>query len=389
MTDRITVVFFKTAYDTLGGGSQMLLRLLDGLDKSKYELILLTQKRDVVAQEAEKIGVSVEIVPYCGALDTYDGGLLDGSIFKKFAAALRILQFNVEARSILEQADVLWIDEIRSYTTLLPYIILRNPITIWNIGLLQESDGILKWLHELALRTTDYVFIESYMQAENNFTESQFERYADKFEVFHKGINTNRFAPVTNDTAIDDESVFKIGTAALIHPRKNIDILIGAFAMLEREDVELHIAGEPAREGNKEYLNKLQDTVQEYGLESSVVFHGWVNDMPQFYSSLDVFVLVSDNEGIPGAIREAMSVGIPVIATDVGGTSEAVLDGETGFLVEPEDTKQISEKVSQLLDDSSKRKKFGRQGRRHIVEEFSIESYVRDYEQFLETITEK
>jgi len=83
-----------------------------------------------------------------------------------------------------------------------------------------------------------------------------------------------------------------------------------------------------------------------------------------------------------------MAMGVPVIATDVGGTSEAVLDGETGFLVEPENTEQLSEKVSQLLADSSKRRELGRRGQRHIVEKLSIESYVRDHEQFLETITE-
>ncbi len=105
--------------------------------------------------------------------------------------------------------------------------------------------------------------------------------------------------------------------------------------------------------------------------------------MPGYLNSLDVFVLPSLNEGIPGAVREALAMEVPVIATDVGGTSEAVVDGTTGYLVPVEDAEQIAWKVIQLLNDQSERRELGKQGRIHIIENFSIESYVRDYEKFL------
>jgi glycosyltransferase involved in cell wall biosynthesis len=183
-----------------------------------------------------------------------------------------------------------------------------------------------------------------------------------------------------------DREEYRVGTAASLTPRKGIKYLIDAFPAILREysNAELLIAGEPP-EGNKRYATQLKQRVQMHGIEKQVEFLGWVDNMPKYLSKIDIFVLPSLNEGIPGVVREALAMRTPVVATDVGGTSEAVIDDKTGFLINDEDTEQISEKVLQLLDDESKRIALGRQGRRHVIDEFSIDYYVQKYENFLKS----
>ena len=384
-TERPTIVFFRTAYETLGGGSQMLLRLLSGLDTSEFRLILLTQKRDEAAERAEKRGAEVHIAPYRGKLNTYNEELLCASVATQLRAGLRLVQFNAETRTVLSQADVLWVDEIRSYLTVLPYILFSRTPVIWNIGLLKRSEGIMKYFHDIALRTTSYVFIESQSQAKRLFTDEQFETYNDKFVMFHKGVDTERFAPPASRT---ESNPVRIGTAALIHPRKGLEDLIKAVHVLEETDVELHIAGEPGREANEEYFNRLKSLVDDYDLNSAVVFHGWVDDMPAFYTGLDIFVLPSYNEGIPGSVREAMAMELPIVATDVGGTADVVVDDETGFLVDPGDVYSLSSCLEYLINNPGRRREMGAAGRAQIKAEFSLDAYVEKYANFLTSITE-
>ena len=384
--EKIDVLFFQTASGSLGGGSKMLCRLLNGLDDEFFSPVLLSQRYDEVCKNVND-NVTVEIVPYRGVLDTYNEGLLNVPLPLKLAAAARIVQFNAETRSLFANADVIWCDCLRSLLTITPQAVTRQTPVIWNIGLGQPSEGVRKHLNSIGLRTADHVFIESWEQADRVFTPGQYERHEQKFTVFRKGIDTQVFAP-TNNTNYDEE--IRIGTAALLTPRKGLEYLIDAFAHVRKDhrDVTLYIAGEPVKDGDQDYVKSLHRQVRDHDTEDAIEFLGWVDDMPLYLNSLDVFVLPSLNEGIPGAVREALAMELPVIATDVGGTSEAVIDRETGLLVPPANSEAIGDALHRLLDNPGQREELRRKGRERIVSEFSIEQYIRNYESFLLSIVE-
>jgi len=94
----------------------------------------------------------------------------------------------------------------------------------------------------------------------------------------------------------------------------------------------------------------------------------------------DMFVLPSLWEGLPTAIIEAMAAGCPVVATAVAGTPEVVIDGETGFLVNPRDPKALAQKIRLLLQDQALCKKMGEAGAKRAREHFSLERMVQEYE---------
>jgi glycosyltransferase involved in cell wall biosynthesis len=96
--------------------------------------------------------------------------------------------------------------------------------------------------------------------------------------------------------------------------------------------------------------------------------------VPELLSVSDVCVLSSVSEGFPNVIVEYMAAGRPVVSTDVGGAGEAVVDGRTGFLVEPGDFQRMADRVTALLRDAPQREAMGRLGRSIALEKFSRRS---------------
>ena len=118
--------------------------------------------------------------------------------------------------------------------------------------------------------------------------------------------------------------------------------------------------------------------VRDLGFEDRVEFAGEVDDVAQRLAHGQLFILTSNWEGLPRSIIEAMRAGLPVVASDVGGVSEMVRDGENGFLVEPGNVEQLSERLRELMADSELRKRMGRRSRDCYEKGFRFEEMVEN-----------
>jgi len=127
---------------------------------------------------------------------------------------------------------------------------------------------------------------------------------------------------------------------------------------------------------------KLEELVRDLGLKEQVRFLGSRDreEIPEILAITDIFLLPSLWEGLPTAIIEAMAAGCPVVATAVAGTPEVVIDGETGFLVPPQDPVALARKIKLLLQDQPLREKMCLAGTKRAREHFSLEKMVREYE---------
>jgi len=125
--------------------------------------------------------------------------------------------------------------------------------------------------------------------------------------------------------------------------------------------------------GDGPLKKKFKRVVKELSIDSNISFIGFINneDVMQYLESSDIFVLPSISEGFPVVILEAMAVAKPVVASNVGGIPDAVEDGNTGFLVEPKNPEQLTEKISYLIDHPEERKRMGNNGRRMVEEKFT------------------
>jgi glycosyltransferase involved in cell wall biosynthesis len=110
-----------------------------------------------------------------------------------------------------------------------------------------------------------------------------------------------------------------------------------------------------------------------------VTFTGWRDDLPRLYADLDVAVICSRNEGSPISALEAVAAGVPVVATRVGGVPDLLTDGQTGYLVESEDTAALAEAIQSILDQPAEAQKRAEEARRALSGRFAVDQNVDRY----------
>lgn len=149
----------------------------------------------------------------------------------------------------------------------------------------------------------------------------------------------------------------------------------GTYDLLKAIDlIKIKIPDAELRLGGDGEIEKVHTVVAELGLKDNVQLLGWIvgEDKEIELVSASLFVLTSYYEGLPLAILEAMSYGLPVISTPVGGIPEAVIDSETGYLVQPGDVEAIAEKILLLHDNKQLRYDMGQKARQLVQEKFEV-----------------
>lgn len=155
-------------------------------------------------------------------------------------------------------------------------------------------------------------------------------------------------------------------------PQKDHETLLRAWALViaSRPHWTLHLVGG----GGESVVRALVD---ELGLADHVVFGAPRSDVDALYRDADVFALATKWEGLPYVVLEAMAAGLPVVASDVGGIGEAVIDRTTGLLVPSGNPLALAEALGTLIDDPDRRRSFGERGQARIQERFSLETMVQ------------
>ncbi len=198
-----------------------------------------------------------------------------------------------------------------------------------------------------------------------------------RVKVLLNGVNTEHFRPVTNYHK--SKVQHKLLTVARLDVNKGHDHVLKALAILKQQGLTPNytIVGQGPEE------TMLRNMVQDLGLEDQVVFTGFisVNQLPAIYTSCDIFVMASREiqgrldlvEGFGISFLEAGACGLPVIAGDSGGISDAVQNGKTGLLVNPDNPEDIAFAIKRLLTDSNLARQLGNEGRRWTETQMSWE----------------
>ena len=166
-----------------------------------------------------------------------------------------------------------------------------------------------------------------------------------------------------------------IGTVGRLAQVKNYELLIQAISEASHAGVHprlLFVGDGPSR-------SRLESLTEQHHLEKQVLFLGDRSDVPELLNIMDIFVLPSFSEGLSNSIMEAMAVGIPVIASDVGGNPELVSHGETGFLFPSCDATALTQQILELVEDSEKRHKMGALGQKRMEELFTLDKMIQNY----------
>ena len=236
------------------------------------------------------------------------------------------------------------------------------------------------WLERVTARVTDKLVAVSDENIKKGLANGVGEE--GQYTVIHSGIRTKAFSEGSSD--IDEkrreigieknESV--IGMIACFKPQK----APLNFIRLAERVCSIYPRAKFVLVGDGELRPKTEKLIAELNLKTRVVLTGWRRDISQLIHIFDVLVLTSLWEGLPRVFLEAWACGKPVVATNVDGAREAVIDGVNGFLVEPDDLNRMAERVVWLIRNREQAQKMGQEGQKTLYPAFDIDCMLKDIE---------
>jgi phosphatidylinositol alpha-1,6-mannosyltransferase len=280
-----------------------------------------------------------------------------------------------------EKIEAIWCLHLTSTGLIGLLLRLRRavPFGVFIFGAEFGKRRALNWLQKIILRKAQKVIVIS------DFAGKVAVRHGVKMDRITKvtpGVDPSRFRGDINDKKIRHRHNLNgkkiILTISRLAPNKGVDTSIRVVSKMSEiiPDVTYLIGGEGPCQEN---LNEL---VGQLNMQDRVIFAGYISDedLPTYYNTCDVFLLLTREikekgsvEGFGMVFLEANACGKPVVGGRAGGTVEAIIDGETGFLVDPTNEGEILEKLIALLTDENLRQKLGAQGRARVEQVFPWE----------------
>ena len=183
---------------------------------------------------------------------------------------------------------------------------------------------------------------------------------------------------IRNSFSSNIEGKIVIGLIGRISKIKGQHLALEAFSILLKTHTNIHLVfiGSYVK-GKEEYIESLQSKIKSLNLEENVSFVDFQEDIWPFYDSIDIVVVPSTEKESFGLVAtEAMLSKKPVVAANHGGLSEIIIDGETGFFFEPNNSVDLNIQLEKLINNSDLRSSFGINGLKRVNENFSAEKYV-------------
>lgn len=208
----------------------------------------------------------------------------------------------------------------------------------------------------------------------------------DKVRVTYWGVDTNHFHPKLDGRALRQH--YELGDAPIIlflgqvRPRKGPQVVLEAMpSIVHRHPNAKYLVVGP----DYGMLEQLQQRAHTLGVDKNVLFTGGKphEELPAFYAASDIFVFPTCTpiECLGLSMIQAMACGKPVVGSRINGIPEVIVDGETGFLVKPNNADELGERITTLLSDQSLRERMGTAGRARAVNQFNQDILVRELEE--------
>lgn len=243
----------------------------------------------------------------------------------------------------------------------------------------------LKLFLKISCRNSEVIVLSNYLKGRAEYYG------AKKIEIIPiYGVDTNKFVPKKVESLKKELGLLNskiIITISRLSPEKGLNYLINAFVNVKKNINNcklVFVGGGPIREDLEKLAKKLN-------LDKEVIFLGDIDfrKMVDYYNLGDVVVLPSLKEGLGFASAEAMACEKPVIASNVGGIPDLVINNKTGILIEPANSRILSEKIIYLLNNAQLRNKLEKEGRRYIINNYEQKNVMNNFKNFIISITKK
>ena len=344
----------------IGGGEVHLADLANGLARRGHEVFAaLSPASPVRAMLSSLPTENISEVPMRNSLN--------------LATAMKLSRF-----VRVNQIEIVHAHVARDY----PLAALANGRSNAGLVLTRHVLFPLNRIHKLTLRRTARVIAVSQAVAASLYSQSIFD--AQKVVTIHNGIDLARFSNVGHRRGAHEK--LRVGTAGHLAPIKGQEDFVRAAALVihNHPHVEFVIAGEDKSQSRENRIG-LEKLIRELGLGESVKLIGWVDDMPEFLATLDLFVSSARSEPFGLAIVEAMAASVAVVATASEGAREIIDDNQSGRLVPTGDIPALAKAINELLNDETERQRLAHNAEAAARERFSLKRLVERTEEVYES----
>lgn len=354
---RLRTLFVIDELD-IGGTEQQILETVRRIDRDRFEPYVCCFRHGAKAREIESLGVPVLHEPKRLKADP--------GLVLRLAATMKRERFdivqtylwtaNTWARLAARLAGVRWV------------VASERNVDIW-------EETYKRVIGRFLARSTDRIIANS--EAVRQYLLKRGGLDADKVITIYNGVNFDRFRTPCDprvrraELGIGDDVVLA-GCLARVEPAKDHGTLLQAMALISNRLPKLHLA----LIGGGSEEDRLRHMARDLGIGERVHFVGFRTDAAEWLQSVDISVLSSVKEGLSNTVLESMAAGKPVVATDVGGNAEVIVENETGFLVPSRAPSELGAALARVAASPETIASFGRAGRRRVDALFSVESMV-------------
>jgi len=369
---KINLLYIITKLE-LGGAQKQLLSLISALDKDRYNIFLFTAGDGLLIPEALAIeGLTLKRSKF---LERVINPLKD------ILALLEIYFFIKKNRIQIvhthsSKAGIL--GRLAAKFAKTPVIIHTVHGWSFNDYQFRPVNYLYRFLERIcATFTSKIIVVSSFDQAKGlrNSIASK-ERYIlIRYGLDDKAFSaTSKRREIRQSLGLSDMALVVGMVACFKFQKAPLDFIeLAGRIKIKFPDVKFVLVGDGRLRG------KIVTRIKQLNLENQIILTGWYKDIPGILSGWDIFVLTSLWEGLPISVLEAMSAGLPAVVTDTGGIREALINGQTGYLVDPHDIVFMQNRVEELLNSAQKRDEFGRSSQEIISRgEFSLSSMFKN-----------
>jgi len=394
----------------LGGAQKQLLSLITHLDKKRYNSSLITAQDGLLIKDALLIK----------DLRLKKSRFLQRSInpLKDFLALYEIYRFIKRNKVDIvhthsSKAGILgrWaarlsrINPARGRTSNGVKIVVHT-VHGWSFNEYQNClwRKIIIWLEKFTARITDKLIVVSYHDLQKGLDNHI--GYRDKYKLIRYGIDYEEFTSLDKNTRQDKTNYLTRFSKEEAGLREELgidiyDLVVGMVSCFKpqkspQDFIKLAFLVNKVIPRAKFLLvgdgvlrKEIERLISKFDLGQRVILTSWRQDIPRTLSAIDVFVLTSLWEGLPISVLEAMAASRPVVVTNTGGVAEIILEGRTGFLVSPGETKKMADKLNALLKDENLRRQIGQNAKGSLDPNFTLENMVRNTEDLYQVLIKK
>lgn len=387
-------ILFVSHSPDLAGAERCLLNILRHLDKKKFKPFVVVPGEGPLQKELDALDITTFIsfsnwwIPPKRNHNQKYWYQITSNFFSQVNAILKVIE--------AENIDIVHTNTSVILTGAFAAKIAGIP-HVWHLHEILDGHPALRPYYPLPIVYSIFNDLSHRIVVVSKIIEEELQKYisSEKIVFISNGIDLSNFGSVSdrNSKGIRDElginkNGLLVGVVGNIVKEKGYDILIEAAKLLREKIPNLHfiIAGS---ESDRDVSNFLKDMILEYRLSNSFHLLGYREDIPLLLKSIDLYVNSSLTEAAPLSVIEAMAARKPVIATQCGGIADLVVNGETGYLVEPSDPKQLANAIAELLKNKKQADLFAKEGVKRARKFFDIRNNILTFEHHYKNLGQK